>query len=478
VDFLTSCSFLLAETAAEPTGAMAWIMPILGTLQSLLYVAIGLGFVIFVHELGHFLVAKACGVKCEKFYVGFDFLEIRIPFTSWKIPRSLFKIQIGETEYGIGSLPLGGYVKMLGQDDDPRNAEAEAARTKAHADSTTSPAGEGLTLGSTIEKAGEAVAHTKPADPVTNSDAPAEPTVAVKSSDGKTVLLNPRSYTAKSVPARMAIISAGVIMNAIFAVVFATVAYRMGVHEVPASFGAVSPGDPAWIAGMEPGDRIIQFGKSSQPYEHFRYEDLKRNVVLNGTQRDLPVLVRSANGKESWYELRPVKRPSNPHPSIGVTLPTNATLNVFSEKTLAEQGVAHLVQKTDVPLKDDDKIVAIDGQKVTSGAEVTSILVQKPQGRVTLTIERAEPLAKGAAVDAKPTISTHQVIVEPRPLKELGVTLKAGPIAAVRKGSAAEAAGILGRAHRRSAFTGPAVAGPRGQAAGPHGQPGHQRDVD
>ena len=35
-------------------------------------VAIGLGFVIFVHELGHFLVAKACGVKCEKFYIGFD----------------------------------------------------------------------------------------------------------------------------------------------------------------------------------------------------------------------------------------------------------------------------------------------------------------------------------------------------------------------------------------------------------------------
>ena len=35
-------------------------------------VAAGLGFVIFVHELGHFLVAKWCGVKCEKFYVGFD----------------------------------------------------------------------------------------------------------------------------------------------------------------------------------------------------------------------------------------------------------------------------------------------------------------------------------------------------------------------------------------------------------------------
>ena len=68
----------------------------------ILQVAIGLGFVIFVHELGHFLVAKACGVKCEKFYIGFD-------INGW----NLGKFTWGETEYGIGILPLGGYVKML-----------------------------------------------------------------------------------------------------------------------------------------------------------------------------------------------------------------------------------------------------------------------------------------------------------------------------------------------------------------------------
>src|SRR6185312_14350994 len=118
---------ILATTIQEPSLASqiaVWILAGLG-------VAAGLTFVIFVHELGHFLVAKACGVKCEKFYVGFDFFEFRIPFTPWKIPRSLFKFQWGETEYGLGSLPLGGYVKMLGQDDDPRNAEAEAARIRA-----------------------------------------------------------------------------------------------------------------------------------------------------------------------------------------------------------------------------------------------------------------------------------------------------------------------------------------------------------
>src|ERR1700750_80468 len=84
---------------------------------TILTVAAGLGFVIFVHELGHFLVAKACGVKCEKFYLGFDIYGLKI-----------FHFQWGETEYGIGILPLGGYVKMLGQDDNPNNAADERAR--------------------------------------------------------------------------------------------------------------------------------------------------------------------------------------------------------------------------------------------------------------------------------------------------------------------------------------------------------------
>src|SRR3954463_16252052 len=136
---------MLAASAVEPSLIQtigAWVFPALG-------VALGLTFVIFVHELGHFLVAKACGVKCEKFYVGFDFFEFGIPFTKWKLPRALVKFQWGETEYGIGSLPLGGYVKMLGQDDDPRNAEQEAERIRA-----ASPA----------EKANDAVASSTAVD--------------------------------------------------------------------------------------------------------------------------------------------------------------------------------------------------------------------------------------------------------------------------------------------------------------------------
>ncbi|HEV3137028.1 MAG TPA: site-2 protease family protein, partial [Pirellulales bacterium] len=86
-------------------------------LGVVLEVAFGLGMVIFVHELGHFAVAKWCGVKCEKFYLGFDIAGLKLARFQW-----------GETEYGIGILPLGGYVKMLGQDDNPARAAEERER--------------------------------------------------------------------------------------------------------------------------------------------------------------------------------------------------------------------------------------------------------------------------------------------------------------------------------------------------------------
>src|SRR5437773_12063997 len=97
---------------------LPWLLTPAGLLV-VLKVAVGLGTVIFVHELGHFLVAKACGVKCEKFFLGFDIYGLKIVHFQW-----------GETEYGIGILPLGGYVKMLGQDDNPARYSEEARRSQ------------------------------------------------------------------------------------------------------------------------------------------------------------------------------------------------------------------------------------------------------------------------------------------------------------------------------------------------------------
>ena len=112
----------------DPALVGHWILVIL-------QVALGLGAVIFVHEMGHFAVAKMCGVKCEKFFIGFD-------IGGYKISRKW-----GETEYGIGILPLGGYVKMLGQDDNPANIaeqvrESEVSGTNVEAKEISGPDGQ------------------------------------------------------------------------------------------------------------------------------------------------------------------------------------------------------------------------------------------------------------------------------------------------------------------------------------------------
>jgi len=78
-----------------------------------LIAALGFGFVIFIHELGHFVFAKWAGVKVLVFSIGFG-------------PK-LVRRTIGETEYALSILPFGGYVKMLGQDDDPSGPAPTAA---------------------------------------------------------------------------------------------------------------------------------------------------------------------------------------------------------------------------------------------------------------------------------------------------------------------------------------------------------------
>ena len=101
--------FYLAMSAADGVIAQAsppsWANSLLSQLWLWARVAVGIGFVIFVHELGHFLAAKWCGVKVEKFYVGFD---VPIKIGPIRLPRSLVRFRYGETEYGIGTIPLGG----------------------------------------------------------------------------------------------------------------------------------------------------------------------------------------------------------------------------------------------------------------------------------------------------------------------------------------------------------------------------------
>ena len=75
---------------------------------------LSLSLLIVLHELGHFIPAKLFKTRVEKFYLFFD------------VKYSLFKKKIGETVYGIGWLPLGGYVKISGMIDESMDKEQMA----------------------------------------------------------------------------------------------------------------------------------------------------------------------------------------------------------------------------------------------------------------------------------------------------------------------------------------------------------------
>ncbi len=90
-------------------------MDMLGsTFYSLLAMLVTLGILVTIHEYGHFIIARWCGVKVERFSIGFG-----KPLLRWRGKPTVDDLQCGAepTEYVISALPLGGYVKMLGEQD-------------------------------------------------------------------------------------------------------------------------------------------------------------------------------------------------------------------------------------------------------------------------------------------------------------------------------------------------------------------------
>lgn len=141
-----------------------------------------LGILIFFHELGHFLLAKANGVGVLKFSLGFG--------------PALIKKRFGETEYRLAMLPLGGYVKMLGEDQ---------------------------------EDNGDVITHIDPA----------------------------KSFAAKSLPVKAAIVAAGPIFNLVLAVLIYIVIAWIGIPTLSAKIGDIQAKSPAYAAGLLKGDRIV-----------------------------------------------------------------------------------------------------------------------------------------------------------------------------------------------------------------------------
>lgn len=185
-----------------------------------------IGVIIFVHELGHFLAAKSVGIRVEAFSLGY--------------PPTALRKQRGETEYRVGWIPFGGYVKMAGMIDESA-AGGESTLTGA-----------------------------------------------------------PWEFASKNTWQKLWVITAGVLMNLLLAVVIYTgITAVRGVAEPRGTYiGALSPGDPAEKAGLAAGDKIISVnGIKVENWDQlvaeiYPHPDEQLEIVYErgGEQRSLSIL--------------------------------------------------------------------------------------------------------------------------------------------------------------------------------------------
>jgi regulator of sigma E protease len=186
-------------------------MDILGFLQTLFYFIVAIFILVTVHEFGHFAAAKFFKMRVHKFYIGFDFWNLK-----------LFSVQKGETEYGIGAIPLGGYVQIAGMVDESMDTEFAS----------------------------------KP----------------------------PQEWEFRSKPVwqRLIVISAGVIMNMVLAaIIFIIISISYGESKTPIATGVYVPEKSVFAQiGMKTGDKIIQV--NGQPVKYWE-EVLDPELFTNST---------------------------------------------------------------------------------------------------------------------------------------------------------------------------------------------------
>ncbi|KAB0666210.1 RIP metalloprotease RseP [Oryzomonas japonica] len=185
----------------------------------IVYAVIVLGVLIFVHEFGHFLVAKLFNVRVEKFSLGFG-------------PKLAGK-KIGETEYLVSAFPLGGYVKMFGEGGFIEGGESHHPASEDEEENSAAVAG-------------EAAAASR------------ELTEEEKS----------RSFAHKPPLARIAIVMAGPVFNLVFAWFAFIVLCMLGVPSITPKIGEVLKDKPAAKAGIQKNDVVTAInGKAITHWE-------------------------------------------------------------------------------------------------------------------------------------------------------------------------------------------------------------------
>jgi regulator of sigma E protease len=321
----------------------------LGTFANFLVIAVGFGLIIFIHELGHFLAAKWAGIRVLAFSIGFGQIAcsyrkgmgFRLGSSEPEYLKQAYGLsaeqtaelhkQISPTEYRLSWLPLGGYVKMLGQED-------------------------------------------------LNPDAVSD---------------EPDSYQNCTVFKRMVVICAGVVMNVISAAILFVIVFNAGLKVFPAQLGYVAPDGPAAMAtpvnrddvgvGLQRGDLVTQInGKKMYSFEHILPE-----IAMSRTGASVSLVVER-EGVEGpiEFEATPVKNPMSGLLGIQVDPPIS-TQSMIAETDDQRRQVRMLAGSAGITgFESGDTLVRIGNQPAVSPLDLIDAAENSEGNPFTITLQR------------------------------------------------------------------------------------------
>jgi regulator of sigma E protease len=303
----------------------------------ILIVVMGFGGVVLVHEFGHFVVAKLSDIHVEAFSIGFPpyFLGILRTENGYRVrilpgfwPRgegddsegNLFSFTVdgsnkaGETEYRVGLIPFGGFVKMLGQED----------------------------------------------------------VKEVEKSD------DPRSYANKPPLVRMGVIAAGVIFNAISAVIIFLVVFLHGINLTAPVIGGVDPGSPAEVAGLKAGDEVIAIAGNNDKLD---FMNIGIAAALSGRDEKVHIRVRHEDGEEEDFWVRPKEMvtATGKLRLFGILQPQSLTIRKVKDADV-------LFEETS--FKAGDEIVQVDGREVKTNWQMREMIENSYASTIEMTARR------------------------------------------------------------------------------------------
>lgn len=239
---------------------------------------VGLALLVMIHEAGHFFAARAVGMTPRKFYLGFG--------------PPIVKAKRGGVEYGIGSLPLGGYVKIPGMNrPSPGDLRRFLAPAEAEPHAAALEAIDAAIAGGDEARARELLLQLQPSLGQTRGWQELEGSLA------------PDAYWRQATWRRFTAIFAGPAVNLVFAVILFTGLFVVSVTRETNVIGQVLNGSPAAAAHLRAGDRVLAVaGRRVAPKDIPAYiratggRPFKLLIARKGRQIVVPVRAQLKDG--------------------------------------------------------------------------------------------------------------------------------------------------------------------------------------